>query len=213
MVQEKRLPRLYPIIDVDGFHAEANGLQAMLAFVQQLVEGGATLVQYRNKKGTAAQMLSDLREVRRVIGATSRLIVNDRADVALACSCDGVHLGQQDISIEGARKILGDGAIIGLSTHSSREVAEAEKSSADYVAVGPIFATATKKPPAPVVGLELVIAARKASSKPLIAIGGITRANCRSVVEAGADSVAVIGDLKESPRKAVEEFLRILAQS
>jgi thiamine-phosphate pyrophosphorylase len=212
MANEKRLPRLYPIIDVDGFQTETNRLQAMLTFARELVAGGATLVQYRNKSGSAAQMLGDLREVRRIIGASARLIVNDRADLVLACGCDGVHLGQQDLSVEGARKILGDGAIIGLSTHSRQEIADAEKSLVDYIAVGPIFSTATKKTPEPVVGLELIRAARKATGKLLVAIGGITRANCGAVIEAGADSVAVIGDLKESPRDAVEEFGRILAR-
>jgi thiamine-phosphate pyrophosphorylase len=100
---------------------------------------------------------------------------------------------------------------VGISTHDLPQVMEADRSSVDYIAVGPIFATTTKSNPEPVVGLEFIRAARKATAKPLVAIGGITRANCRAVIEAGADSVAVISDLRDSPQKAVEEFLRILA--
>ncbi len=204
------LPRLYPIIDA-ALTQEGDTLGAILRFAQQLLEGGATLIQYRNKNAGASQMLSHLRELRRVIGTRATLIVNDRADVALACGCDGVHLGQQDLSIEGARKILGNKAIIGISTHNMQQLVEADRTSADYIALGPVFATATKTDAEPVVGLELIHAARKATRKPLVAIGGITRASCCSVIEAGADSVAVISDLKASPQKAVEEFLRILA--
>jgi thiamine-phosphate pyrophosphorylase len=211
MVQEKKLPRLYPILDVDAFRDSSNVLGKAVDFARHLLEGGATLVQYRNKSGPAPEMIGHLRELRRRIGTGAALIVNDRADVSLACGCDGVHLGQQDISVEGARQILGTGAIIGVSTHNMQQVIEANKSSADYIAVGPVFTTASKTNPEPVVGLEFVRAAREAINKPLVAIGGITRSNCHSVVEAGADSVAVIGDLKDSPRHSIEEFLRILA--
>jgi thiamine-phosphate pyrophosphorylase len=211
MTKKTKLPRLYPIIDVDSFRHETNLPAALFQFAQHLLEGGATLIQYRNKNGTAGQMISHLRELRRAVGTRAMLIVNDRADVALAAGCDGVHLGQQDLSVEGARRVVGNIAIVGISTHDLQQVIDAEKTSADYIAVGPVFATVSKTDAEPVVGLELVRVARKATGKPLVAIGGITRTNFRSVIEAGADSVAVIGDLRDSPQKAVEEFLRMLA--
>jgi thiamine-phosphate pyrophosphorylase len=137
-------------------------------------------------------------------------MMNDRADLCLAAEFDGVHVGQDDLSPEGARKIVGTGRWVGVSTHNERQVAEAEKTSADYIAIGPVFATASKQNPDPVVGLPGVRRARELTGKPLVAIGGITRQNCGSVIEAGADAVAVISDLVREPGKSVEEFLRIL---
>ena len=136
--------------------------------------------------------------------------MNDRADLCLAAEFDGVHLGQDDLSPEGARKIVGVDRWLGVSTHNPQQVAEADKTSADYIAFGPVFATGSKVNPDPVVGLEGVRVARSLTRKPLVAIGGITRQNCRAVIEAGADSVAVISDLVRDPPKSAEEFLRIL---
>jgi len=156
-------------------------------------------------------MLGHVRELRRVVGAHATLIVNDRADLCLACGCDGVHVGQEDLSVEGARSVVGENALVGVSTHNLQQISEADQTSADYIAVGPVFATKTKINPEPVVGLELIQAARKTTAKPIVAIGGITSANCRSVIEAGADSVAVISELQASARKSVEQFLRELS--
>ncbi len=154
-------------------------------------------------------MLSQARELRRVArGAT--LMMNDRADLSLAAAFDGVHLGQEDLSVEGARRVVGSAQWVGISTHNTAQVREADLTGADYIAIGPVFATRSKQNPDPVIGLEGVEQARKATGKPLVAIGGINRANCRDVIAAGADSVAVISDLIESPRKSVEDFLRIL---
>ena len=114
------------------------------------------------------------------------------------------------MSAEGVRKVIGERLWVGVSTHNSEQVREAEKSSANYVAVGPVFPTASKANPDPVIGLKGVSEARALTRKPLVAIGGINRANCRSVIEAGADSVAVISDLMREPRKSAEDFLRIL---
>jgi thiamine-phosphate pyrophosphorylase len=136
--------------------------------------------------------------------------MNDRADLCLAAGFDGVHVGQDDLSAEGARKIIGDKLRLGVSTHNPEQVAEADKTSADYLAIGPVFATSSKVNPDPVIGLEGIRRARALTRKPLVAIGGITRANCRSVIEAGADSVAVISDLVHEPGKSAEEFLRVL---
>ena len=136
--------------------------------------------------------------------------MNDRADLCLAAEFDGVHVGQEDLSPAGARKVIGDTLWLGVSTHNAQQIEEADKTSADYIAIGPVFSTASKVNPDPVVGLDGVRKARALTQKPLVAIGGINRANCRSVIEAGADSVAVISDLMREPRKSAEDFSRIL---
>ncbi len=136
--------------------------------------------------------------------------MNDRADLCLAVGFDGVHVGQDDLSPESVRLIIGNDRWLGVSTHNPEQLREADLTSADYLAIGPVFATSSKANPDPVVGLEGVRRARALTSKPLVAIGGITRANAASVIEAGADSVAVISDLVRDPGKSAEEFLRIL---
>jgi len=145
------------------------------------------------------------------IGQSSiRLIMNDRADLCLAAECDGVHVGQDDLSAESVRRIIGPDRLLGVSTHNPEQLREADLTSANYLAIGPVFATSSKQNPDPVVGLEGVRRAQALTRKPLVAIGGITRANAVSVVDAGADAVAVISDLMPDPRKSAEEFLRIL---
>jgi len=139
-----------------------------------------------------------------------KLIMNDRADLCLAAEFHGVHVGQEDLSAAAVRKIIGADLWLGVSTHNPEQVQEADLTSADYLAIGPVFATSSKDRPDPVVGLEGVRRARQLTRKPLVAIGGITRANAASVIEAGADSVAVISDLLTNPRKSAEEFFRIL---
>jgi len=200
------LPRLYPILDASCF-SDAN---AMFAAAEELAAAGCTLLQYRNKSGNASQMLADAGELRARLGPTVKLIMNDRADLCLAAGFDGLHVGQDDLSPESARSIIGSGRWLGASTHNPGQLAEADKTSADYLAIGPVFATASKANPDPVVGLAGVRRARELTRKPLVAIGGITRHNARSVVEAGADSVAVISDLLLAPGKSAEEFLRVL---
>jgi thiamine-phosphate pyrophosphorylase len=160
-------------------------------------------------------MLIEARELRQQVlscdgGETLRLIMNDRADLCLAAEFDGVHVGQHDLSPESARKMVGLSRWLGVSTHNPEQVKEADQTSADYFAIGPVFGTASKANPDPVVGIDGVRAARRLTKLPLVAIGGITRENCRSVIEAGADSVAVISDLIREPGKSAEEFLRIL---
>jgi thiamine-phosphate pyrophosphorylase len=199
-----RLPRLYAIADVGAL----GSVERLLEFVGELRSAGVELIQYRNKRGGAREMLQHGRELRRVAKG-ARLIMDDRADLALAAEWDGVHVGQEDLSPEGARAIVGERLWVGVSTHNPEQVSEAAKAPVDYVAVGPVFATATKENPDPVIGLEGVRRARELTSKRLVAIGGITRANCRSVIEAGADSVAVIADLLAEPRRAAAEFLGI----
>jgi thiamine-phosphate pyrophosphorylase len=220
-----QLPRLYPILDA-AFLADT---EALLTAASELASAGVTLIQYRNKSGNGRVMLEHARELRRLfpknqnphfsqkrgeLGHPSpnsvRLIMNDRADLCLAADFDGVHVGQDDLLPESVRKIIGSHLWMGVSTHNPEQLSEADLTSADYLAIGPVFTTSSKEKPDPVVGLEGVRRARKLTRKPLVAIGGITRANAASVIEAGADSVAVISDLLREPRKSAEEFLRIL---
>jgi thiamine-phosphate pyrophosphorylase len=222
-----KIPRLYAILDV-GFFPD---IQAMLVAAGNLASAGCTLLQYRNKSGNARVMLEHARELSRVLrqnphfsqnqgevghpysdrtGSSVRLIMNDRADLCLAAEFHGIHVGQDDLSPEAARAIIGPDRWLGVSTHNPQQLREADLTSADYLAIGPVFATSSKEKPDPVVGLEGVRMARVLTRKPLVAIGGITRANAASVIEAGADSVAVISDLLRDPRKSAEEFFRIL---
>ena len=204
------IPRLYAIVDVSCFAMPLRTTAAIVDYARDLVSGGATLIQYRNKVGTTREMLDHAREIRRALPDNVTLIMNDRADICIAAELQGVHVGQEDLSPEGARVVIGPDRILGVSTHALEPLQQADAGPADYIAYGPVFATSSKRNPDPVVGLDGVRAARAATRKPLIAIGGITRANARSVIDAGADSVAVIADLLSSPAKVAEEFLRLL---
>jgi len=185
------LPKLYPITDrrLSGLsHAEQ---------VARLCEGGARLVQLREKRLSAREFYAEALEALRVARSFgARLVVNDRADVALAVGADGVHVGQDDMPPGAVRALLGVGACVGFSTHGVGQAIEAATLPVDYIAIGPAFATSSKENPDPVVGLEGVRRVREAvPGVPLVAIGGVTAENARSVLEAGADSVAVIGAL------------------
>jgi thiamine-phosphate pyrophosphorylase len=200
------LPRLYAILDAGYFSTRV----ALIETAERLSAAGVSLVQYRNKSGSARTMLDHARELKNQLPNPVRLVMNDRADLCMAADFGGVHLGQDDLSPEPVRKIIGPDRWLGVSTHNPEQLAEADKTSADYLAIGPVFATFSKANPDPVVGLDGVRRARALTRKPLVAIGGITRANALSVIEAGADSVAVISDLLRDPGKSAEEFLRIL---
>jgi thiamine-phosphate pyrophosphorylase len=200
------LPRLYAILDASSF----ADWDALCRSAGELVAGGVTLLQYRNKSDNVRQLLDQARELRRSLPASVKLIMNDRADLCLAAGFDGVHVGQDDLSPEGARRVIGDALWLGVSTHTPEQLAAADKTTADYLAIGPVFPTRSKANPDPVVGLDGVRRARALTRKPLVAIGGITRDNCRPVIEAGADAVAVISDLIREPRKSAEEFFRVL---
>jgi thiamine-phosphate pyrophosphorylase len=200
------LPRLYPILDIAYFADRKSLCEA----AEEFVSAGCSLLQYRNKSGNARQMLNGARELRKRLGAGVKLIMNDRADLCIAAGFDGLHVGQDDLSPEAARIIIGPSRWLGVSTHNPEQLAEGDRTSADYLAIGPVFGTTSKANHDPVVGLDGVRRARELTRKPLVAIGGITRANARSVIEAGADSVAVISDLLRDPHKSAEEFLRVL---
>jgi thiamine-phosphate pyrophosphorylase len=200
------LPRLYAIVDSSARESTSS----LLAYADELAAGGCTLLQYRNKSGNARVMLAQARELKEHLGDAVRLIMNDRADLCLAADFGGVHVGQDDLSPESVRGIIGPDRWLGVSTHNPEQLREADLTSADYLAVGPVFATSSKENPDPLIGLEGVRRARQLTRKPLVAIGGITRRNAVSVLEAGADSVAVISDLLREPRKSAEEFFRVL---
>jgi len=205
-MDSKLLPKLYAILDVSCF----SDTQKLLDTAKELVEAGITCIQYRNKFDNSLTILTQARELKSRIGSSAKLIMNDRADLCLAADFDGVHVGQNDLSPESARRVIGPKRWLGVSTHNPEQVAEADQTSADYIAIGPVFATASKTNPDPVIGIAGVRRARELTRKTLVAIGGVTRQNCASVLEAGADSIAVISDLVRDPRKSAEEFLHIL---
>jgi thiamine-phosphate pyrophosphorylase len=205
------LPKLYPITDrrVSRLsHAEQ---------VARLIQGGATFIQLREKHLSPREFYVEAEEALRVARMRGvKLIINDRADIALALGADGIHLGQDDVPPEAARALLGEGAFIGFSTHSVEQAIAAARLPVDYIAVGPVFATASKDNPDPVVGLEGLRRVREAGdSIPLVAIGGVTRENVSSVLDAGANSVAVISALfnPEDPSeitRLTRDFLAVL---
>ncbi len=205
------LPRLYPIVDAGFLGSRMVGVED---FARVLLDAGVTLLQYRDKSSAPADVLRNAALIRGVVGGGGgRLIMNDRADLAVLAGWGGVHVGQGDLSPEDARRVVGAERWVGVSTHTDEQVRLAEMSCADYVAVGPVFATGTKADAEPVIGLEGVRRARALTTKPLVAIGGITRENARSVMDAGADSVAVISALLvegEPVTKVAGDFLDLL---
>ena len=200
------LPRLCAIVDGAAFQK----VEDLTAFATELIAGGCTVLQYRNKSGRAGVMLREALALKINAGGDVKLIMNDRADLCLVAEFDGVHVGQDDLSPPSVRRIIGPDYWLGFSTHNPQQVKEGDRISADYLAIGPVFSTSSKERPDPVVGLEGVRRARQLTRKPLVAIGGIARENAASVIEAGADSVAVISDLLREPRKSAEEFFRVL---
>jgi thiamine-phosphate pyrophosphorylase len=193
------LPRLYVILDA-GLLTTTN-----LAFAEEMANAGVRLLQYRNKQATSAALLRDSRELAEVCAARGMtFLVNDRADVALLACADGVHVGQDDLPIEHARKVVGPLKWIGVSTHNVEQFRRAAESSADYIAFGPIFSTTSKDNPDAVVGTEMLRQVRSITSKPIVAIGGITLERAREVIEAGADSAAVISGIMKAKKPGAQ---------
>lgn len=186
-----QLPRIYPITD-----RRLSGI-SHAAQITFLSDGGAEFIQIREKEFSSGEFFAEAEAAMAVARARGlRIMINDRVDIALMIGAAGVHLGQEDLPPQAARKLLGPNAIIGFSTHTLEQAVEAAKMPVDYIAFGPIFPTTTKENPDPTVGLEKLREIREATGKiPLVAIGGITRENAASVFEAGADSIAVISDL------------------
>jgi thiamine-phosphate pyrophosphorylase len=208
------ISRLYPILLGSDLRLRGEFRDdALLGLMDELLSAGVTLLQYRHKMGDEAEVLADaavLRDAAAVGECT--LILNDFAGLVTRVGFDGVHVGQDDMDPELARAAIGAAGVLGLSTHNAEQVVAADLTSADYLAIGPVFATSTKLNPDPVVGLEGVRRARSLTKKPLVAIGGITLENCEAVMEAGADSVAVISGLfadasGRAPGKIASDFL------
>jgi len=203
-------PPLYAIIDPTLLTISE------LALAESLAGSGVELIQYRDKTASSRRYFEISRQLSNVLGPRgARLIVNDRPDVALLAGAGGVHVGQEDLGVADARAVCGPDRWVGVSTHTLEQLAEADRTSADYVAFGPIFQTATKKNPDPVVGTELLRKARAITKKPLVAIGGITLERAAEVYRAGADSLAVIRDLICAPDPAVRarEYLDVAAST
>lgn len=183
-------PSVYPILNA------AENPQTVISLAEALADAGIQVIQLRAKKSTARHVFEIARELSAsLVRRAAKLIVNDRPDIAVLTGAAGVHVGQDDLPVEEARKVCGGGLWVGVSTHNLEQLRAAEASSADYIAVGPVFPTTTKENPDPVVGLEFVRAARSIAKKPLVAIGGITVESAGLVFRAGADCVAVIRDL------------------
>ncbi|HEX4310364.1 MAG TPA: thiamine phosphate synthase [Acidobacteriaceae bacterium] len=217
-MERARFPRLYPILDAElvlrGGAAEPEQRRKRLQdLVRELAEAGVEILQYRNKVDADAMVLDDARGMKeaadQIMGVSIRLILNDRATLVAEAGWDGVHVGQEDLSAGQARLLVGNG-VVGLSTHNDAQLMPADDAPVDYIAIGPVFTTMSKANPDPVIGLEGVRRARELTTKPLVAIGGITRETAESVYEAGADSIAVIGAIfgsGRSVREAAKDFL------
>ena len=207
----RTFPRLYAIADAELLSRAQIPIEN---FVRELYAAGVRWLQYRDKTAGAGTVLSRVRGLRESMPADLALFVNDRADVCVMAGCDGVHIGQDDLSAWGVRRVIGS-HLFGISTHNETQIEAAAQTEADYVAIGPVFATSSKANPGPVIGTDGVRAARRRTAKPLVGIGGITHRNARSVMEAGADAIAVISGLipssrGESPGKLAEDFLALL---
>jgi thiamine-phosphate pyrophosphorylase len=204
-----RLQSFYPILDTES--AARRGID-LVAASAQILDAGARMLQFRHKGFFSREIFEQARQIAGMCRSANALfVINDRADVARLLNA-ALHLGQDDLSPADARRVLGADSLIGFSTHNESQLRAAADQPVDYVALGPIFGTSTKLNPDPVVGLDQLRRLRPLTGRPLVAIGGITRNNARSVIDAGADSVAVIGDLLPEDgniRSRIEEWLKI----
>jgi thiamine-phosphate pyrophosphorylase len=204
------LPRLYAILDSALLTIPAQQC------AQELAEAGVSLLQYRNKVASARELLKTSRDLAaQLVPLGVSLVVNDRPDVAVLAGATGVHVGQDDLPGDQARLVVGSGMWVGISTHNLEQFQQAAVTSADYLAVGPVFATGSKANPDPVIGTEFIRRVRPLTDRPIVAIGGITLENAASVIDAGADSVAVISDILRAPKPAqrARQYLELLGAS
>jgi thiamine-phosphate pyrophosphorylase len=201
------LPRLYVILDAALLTVPETEC------AHKLIDVGVRLLQYRNKGASARELFESSKRLSSLLipqGVT--FVVNDRADVARAAEASGVHVGQEDLGAGAARSVIGTGKLVGVSTHTLEQFKQAVATSADYVAVGPVFSTSTKTYPDPVVGIEFIRRVRRLTDKPIVAIGGITLERAVEVIQAGADSVAVISDilLAPDPGQRARQYVELL---
>jgi thiamine-phosphate pyrophosphorylase len=184
--------------------------------VRAAVAGGVTCLQLREKECSTRQFVTEARAVRELLAGTGiPLIINDRLDVALAVGADGVHLGQTDMLIADARRVVGKDMLIGISAECVDDAVRAQAEGADYVGISPVFSTPTKTDTAPALGLDGVARIRAAVSLPLVGIGGIGTDNAADVIRAGCDGVAVVSAIVSAadPRKAAAELKTIIRQA
>jgi len=209
----KNLPRKISLLkEIDFYLVTDSGLskKGTLSDVREAVEAGCKIVQYREKNKSTKEMVDEASEIKKICGDRAIFLVNDRIDVALAVDADGVHIGQDDMPIEIAKKLLSSEKIIGLTVHNVEEAIEAEKNGADYVGLGSIFNTSTKKDAGEGIGPASIREVKKAIKIPVVAIGGINKENCIPVVENGADSLVAISavvcsdDVKRETRQFIE---------
>jgi thiamine-phosphate pyrophosphorylase len=201
------LPRLYVLLDAGLLKIPAKEC------AKSLVDAGVRLIQYRNKRATGRELFETARELAEYLNPLGvQFIVNDRADVAALVGAGGVHVGQDDLGVEQAREVEGDGKLVGMSTHNAVQFRGALETSADYIAVGPVFATGSKENPDPVVGVGFVRETRGMTDRPIVGIGGITLERAADVIEAGADSVAIISDIlgADDVGKRAREYVDLL---
>jgi len=200
------VPKIYPITDT-----KLSGV-SHLEQVKALLEGGARMIQIRDKNMSSRELFGAIEECNVIVrDYDAKLIVNDRVDITMALRADGVHLGQDDLPPVEARKLLGPRAIIGFSTHSVEQAIKAMELPVDYIAAGPIFPTWSKTDPEPMIGLAGLKRIRQAIGDfPLVAIGGINLDNCRDVLSAGADSVAMISALVSKPLQITNRMRKAL---
>jgi thiamine-phosphate pyrophosphorylase len=201
------LPRLYVILDA------ALLTVPEIEFAQKLAGAGVRLLQYRNKSASSRELFESASRLSSfLVPSGVSFLVNDRADVASLAGASGVHVGQEDLGVEEARSVIGVGKLVGVSTHNLEQFQRAAQTTADYIAVGPVFSTSTKANPDPVTGINFIRRVRALTSKPIVAIGGITLDRAAEVIGAGADSVAVISDilLAPDPGKQARQYIELL---
>lgn len=200
--------------EIDFYLVTDSGLskKGTLSDVKEAIEAGCKIVQYREKNRSTKEMIGEAAEIKRICSDKAIFLVNDRIDVALAVDADGVHIGQDDMPIGTARMLLGEDKLIGLTVHNKDEAIEAEKKGADYVGLSPIFDTATKKDAGDGIGSEKIQEIKTAISIPVVAIGGINKENCESVVQNGADSLVAISAVicSDDVKSEIKSFIDII---
>jgi len=204
------LSRLYVILDAALITSPERDCALSLA------EAGVRLLQYRNKSAPARHYLGSSRALAEMLcpeGVT--FFVNDRPDVAFLAGATGVHVGQADLDVEQARLVVGSDKLVGVSTHNLEQFERAADSTADYIAIGPVFSTTSKSNPDSVVGVDFIRRVRSLTDKPIVAIGGITLERAATLIEAGADSVAVISGIFSAPNpaKRARQYLETLGSA
>jgi thiamine-phosphate pyrophosphorylase len=201
------LPRLYPILDAEGLSRAGVSLHAA---ARALYDAGVRWIQYRDKAASDGEVVERIGLLRTVFPpGQSTLILNDRVHLCAITAADGLHIGQEDMPPGEARRMLGGDCLLGVSTHNAEQLTAAlATGAADYVAIGPVFGTQSKRNPDPVVGLNGMAQARALTDLPLVAIGGITQENAPAVIEAGADAVAVISALLPEGGLGIEQRVR-----